>query len=198
MTVSQQRRERGRPRDENIDAAVRSAAWEILSESGYDGLTFEAVARRAGCSRAALYRRFSGKPEFVRQLMYDTSRLLEPKLPPQATPRDTLIAHISASLRMLEDLGGGVSLALAQARRRDPALIPALDALYAGEAEHYAEALRAATADLTDDFDTGLVVDNLVGTVIFRVVLLGRAVSPKEVEALADQAIAFARRLASR
>jgi len=198
VTVAQQRRERGRPRDEGIDAAVRAAAWELLSEAGYDGMSFEAVARRAGCSRAALYRRYRGKAEFVRSLMYDNSREFEPRLPPEAAPREVLIAHLQTYVRLMAGAGGGVSLALAQGRRRDPELTPALKSLYEGEADYYARALRAAVADLTDAFDPTLVIDSLLGAVMFRVVMLQGALAPEEIEALADQAIAFARSLASR
>ena len=45
-------RGRGRPRDPAKDAAIRDAAWEILADKGYEGMSFEAIAERAGCSRA--------------------------------------------------------------------------------------------------------------------------------------------------
>lgn len=38
---------------------------ELLGESGYDGLTFEAVARRARASKATLYRRWDTKRDMV-------------------------------------------------------------------------------------------------------------------------------------
>ncbi|MGP4114897.1 TetR/AcrR family transcriptional regulator [Streptomyces sp. 4N509B] len=51
----------GRPRDQHIDAAVIAAALETLDEHGYQGLSVEEVARRAGTSRPAIYRRWSGR-----------------------------------------------------------------------------------------------------------------------------------------
>lgn len=41
--------------------AVHAAAWDVLVERGLDRFTAEAVARRAGCSRATLYRVAGGK-----------------------------------------------------------------------------------------------------------------------------------------
>ena len=38
---------------------------ELLGEAGYDGLTFEAVARRARASKATLYRRWDTKRDMV-------------------------------------------------------------------------------------------------------------------------------------
>lgn len=37
----------------------------MISECGYDGITFEEVARRAGASKATLYRRWKSKREMV-------------------------------------------------------------------------------------------------------------------------------------
>lgn len=48
----------GRPRDDQLDARILRAAADLLNESGVQGLTFEAVAARAGTSRPAIYRRF--------------------------------------------------------------------------------------------------------------------------------------------
>ncbi len=56
---------RGRPRDETLDGAIVDAAAELLSEVGYEALTFAEVAARAGTTRPALYRRHSSKAELV-------------------------------------------------------------------------------------------------------------------------------------
>jgi AcrR family transcriptional regulator len=49
---------RGRRRDEAISEAIVDATLAILREEGYDGLTIEAIARRAGVSRPAIYTRW--------------------------------------------------------------------------------------------------------------------------------------------
>jgi AcrR family transcriptional regulator len=41
------------------------AVLELLRESGYEPLTMDAVATRACCSKATLYRRWGGKPRLV-------------------------------------------------------------------------------------------------------------------------------------
>ncbi|WP_260992351.1 TetR/AcrR family transcriptional regulator [Mycobacterium deserti] len=55
----------GRPRDNEIDAAVSRAARELLAEVGYAQLTMDATAARAGTSKAAIYRRFKSKAELL-------------------------------------------------------------------------------------------------------------------------------------
>jgi AcrR family transcriptional regulator len=55
----------GRKRDASRDDALRQAALEVLAEVGYDRLTIDAVAARAGAGKATCYRRWAGKAELV-------------------------------------------------------------------------------------------------------------------------------------
>jgi AcrR family transcriptional regulator len=55
----------GRPRDPRIDAAVLDATVAALGRSGYGALTFEEVAREAGTTKPAIYRRWSSRPRLV-------------------------------------------------------------------------------------------------------------------------------------
>ena len=54
-----------RRRGEVLEKALLDAAWAELTETGYDDLTIDAVATRAGTSRAVLYRRWPNKQDLV-------------------------------------------------------------------------------------------------------------------------------------
>jgi AcrR family transcriptional regulator len=54
-----------RRRGEVLEKALVDAAWAELTERGYDDLTVDAVATRAGTSRAVLYRRWPSKQDLV-------------------------------------------------------------------------------------------------------------------------------------
>ncbi|WP_348789852.1 TetR/AcrR family transcriptional regulator [Leifsonia sp. NPDC080035] len=58
-------RSSGRPRDAAREAEILSVAYEVLVERGYEGITFEEVARRARASKPTLYRRWTSKRELV-------------------------------------------------------------------------------------------------------------------------------------
>lgn len=45
--------------------AILDAALELMAATGYERLTIDAVAARAGASKATIYRRWPGKPELV-------------------------------------------------------------------------------------------------------------------------------------
>ena len=55
----------GRPRDPSRDGAIRSAIVQVLAESGYGGLTMDAVAAAAGVGKATIYRRWRTKSDLV-------------------------------------------------------------------------------------------------------------------------------------
>jgi AcrR family transcriptional regulator len=54
-------RARGRPRDAGAQAVILAAAAEVLGELGPAGFTVDAVAARAGCGKATIYRRWPSR-----------------------------------------------------------------------------------------------------------------------------------------
>lgn len=86
--------QRGRPRDAELDEAILDATRTILSESGTDGVTFAAVAERAGTTRPALYRRFDD----VDALVVAAIASLAASQPPTVTddPYADLVTELAA------------------------------------------------------------------------------------------------------
>lgn len=62
---SRTERKVGRPRSERARRAVLSATLELAAERGPNGLTMEAIARRAGVSKETVYRWWRSKAEIV-------------------------------------------------------------------------------------------------------------------------------------
>ncbi|GAA2049943.1 TetR/AcrR family transcriptional regulator [Catenulispora yoronensis] len=80
----------GRKRDASRDAALCQAALEVLAEVGYDRMTVDAVAARAGAGKATLYRRWADKAELVVDAIGRMKA--RPVLPDTGTLRGDLIA----------------------------------------------------------------------------------------------------------
>ncbi|MEU6407753.1 TetR/AcrR family transcriptional regulator [Microbispora sp. NPDC046933] len=55
----------GRPRNVEADAAILAAALDLLLERGVEATSIEQVARRAGVTRATVYRRFPDKTKLL-------------------------------------------------------------------------------------------------------------------------------------
>lgn len=83
----------GRKRDASRDKAILDAAISVVAEVGYVGLTMDAVASRAGASKATLYRRWDSKTALILDAMaklQDASNILR-NPPNTGNLRDDLI-----------------------------------------------------------------------------------------------------------
>jgi AcrR family transcriptional regulator len=173
----------GRPRDRRIDAAVLDATLGVLKRSGYGGLTLEEVARSAGTTKPAIYRRWPGRQQLVLSAL--GRRLGETKAP------DTSCT--------LCDLDECLKLFVAAFRRMPPGVLGPLYADCAGDRElraAFMEALfdppRAAVrqtlerahsrGDLRDDVDLDLILDLIGSFVHYRALFGHAATSDKEIE----------------
>jgi AcrR family transcriptional regulator len=67
----------GRPRDPRIDNSVLRATVELLGTSGYAGLSVDAIAKRAGTSKPAIYRRWPSKAHLVHEAVFPISEATE-------------------------------------------------------------------------------------------------------------------------
>lgn len=63
--MSEAARPRGRPRSPAAEAAILDAAVELFAERGLEGSSIEEIARRAGVSRATVYRRWATKEAVI-------------------------------------------------------------------------------------------------------------------------------------
>jgi AcrR family transcriptional regulator len=55
----------GRPRSAQSHQAMLQATLELLAEVGFEAMSIEAIAARAGVGKTTIYRRYSGKAELV-------------------------------------------------------------------------------------------------------------------------------------
>jgi AcrR family transcriptional regulator len=67
----------GRPRDPRIDESVLGATVELLGISGYADLSVDAIAKRAGTSKPAIYRRWPSKAHLVHEAVFPISEATE-------------------------------------------------------------------------------------------------------------------------
>jgi AcrR family transcriptional regulator len=173
----------GRPRDRQIDAAVIHATLAALDRSGYGRLTLEEVAREAGTTKPAIYRRWSSRQRLVLAAL--GQRLGRNRAP------DTGCT--------LCDLDECLKVFVAAFRRMPPGVIGPLFADCAGDGELRAafmttlldpprgavrETLGRAHArgDLREDIDLELVLDLIASLVHYRALFGHRPTSNVEIE----------------
>lgn len=164
----------GRPRSTRIDQALTTAALDLLDEVGFDALTLDAVAARAGVSRPALYRRWPTKLHLV-------AHVLLSEVVPMADP-DTGSAREDL-LRLAEALVGGLSwvvLAVHAEARRVPGLV---DGFLAERHALVERVVRRGVArgELRAGVDPELVRDLLFGPLVYHWLATDRARPAAEV-----------------
>jgi AcrR family transcriptional regulator len=94
-----------RRRGAALEQALLDAAWAELQEAGYAGLTMEAVADRAGTSRAVLYRRWRNRPELVITAMRRHRPMLSGEVPDTGSLRGDVLALLTRVSDRLTELG---------------------------------------------------------------------------------------------
>ena len=185
----------GRPRSPEADDAILAAAVELFAEVGFDGLSIEHVARRAGVAKSTVYRRYPGKSELVADAMdaLAAGRVVDPDT---GSVRDDLVAivgQIHATLTET-DVGRALPSTLVAAAHHEE-----FTELHRRFVRHKRQPSLGAVrrgverGELEAGADPELVVDLLVGPLFYRLFVSRAGVDEGWVETVVDRVLgAFA------
>jgi AcrR family transcriptional regulator len=181
-------------RGENARQRVLRAALQVLADSGLPGFTIESVARRAGASKATLYRHWPS----ASALLVDAMDAQFRPLPDAATGdlRADLITLLSGFTATLTDTPfPKLMAAFIDAAERDPALADLHAELTARRREPMARILSEAAlrGEIPADTDRELVVDLLAAPFFYRRFIAHRPIPPGMVAAVVDQVLSTLR-----
>ena len=182
----------GRPRSERARIAVLDAVTALLDEVGYQHLTVEAVAARAGVGRTTVYRWWPTKAALIIEALGATLPRVAVGITDDGrrdlrTVLDRM-ARAECGPRMAETLP-----ALAAEARRDPDTAARLTGLLGPRRAADAAVLLAAAArgDIPLHVDVSLVLDIALGTLLWRR-LRGEEPTAAALDALTDLLIGSA------
>src|SRR3954453_461410 len=120
MSAHPARAPRGRPRDPRRDKAIYDAVLELLAEVGFDRMSLDAVAARAGVSKPTIYRRCpDGKAALVAAAVA-FRREAKPATPDTGSLRGDLLAmvrHMTGHMVENAQLAGGISSQLRRSQQ---------------------------------------------------------------------------------
>jgi len=175
---------RGRPRDPRSQEAIVQATCELLGEVGYERMTIEAVASRAGVGKQTVYRWWASKGGLVAEAVLTGHLPL--RAPPLADTGD-LRADLGAWLDELtaalsDDRTASLVRATAAAAADDEQAAAQLYDRFTGPA-HQAVVARLAAAvvagHVRPDADLAAAADALTGALLYRVLTRQDAVPPQ-------------------
>jgi AcrR family transcriptional regulator len=178
----------GRPRDPELERRLLSAAWSLLTTSGYDALTLTRVAAEAEAHRTDVYRRWATKAQLV-------TDALAAHLPGVS---DTDTGSLRGDIRSyVEDLAVSWSsswvdglVGLLADLRHDPAAELAFRQLAERRGRSMREGLERAVArgEIDDVPDLGLAGDLLEGPLMHRRMIGRQPLTPDYLDLVADTA----------
>jgi AcrR family transcriptional regulator len=181
---------RGRPQDPRRREAILAAAVALVGEVGYDRVTVDALAARAGVSKPTIYRRWpGGKQEIVVEAIR-AKRANSGELPDTGSLRSDLLAMLGSVMADLEanaHVAGGMISQLRSSRE-----LQALfrDEVVADERRRYEVLLARAAARGEITPPVTPLFSDIAGSVIFsRAIIAGESLDTEFLEQLIDSVL---------
>lgn len=167
-TAMQRQRTSGRL-NRSLDAAILEAAFVTLAEQGYDAMSMDEIATRAGVGKAAIYRRWSSKAALTADAILHGRPSLGKvdEVPDTGSLRDDL--HSLYEARDFGDdqiLTGNLLAGIIAEAVNDPTLAAALDDLLVSQTQKRMELVFARAVErgeIAHDRDLSLVYDVPLG-----------------------------------
>ena len=178
----------GRPLEARPREAAIQATLDLIAEHGIRGLTTNAVAARAGISKATLYRRWRSKQELVVDAI--AALVSDISVPDTGTTHTDLLELMRAAVRVYSgSREAGVMPSVIDAMSRDAELAGAVRNTFLARRR---AALRAVLergmrrGDLRADLDVELALDVLGGPLFYRLLVTGGPIDDQLAEGVAD------------
>jgi AcrR family transcriptional regulator len=177
----------GRPRSGRVHQAILQAALEEVAEHGYEGLTMEGIAARAGVGKAAVYRRWGSRDGVLAAAAATFVR--STGVPDTGAVGTDLKWLVHGSLTVYRGLAGRVIPGLISALAHDTELAAAVrEGFVASRREAVREVVERGIQrrELRQDIDIELTLDLLMAPLFYRFLITGAAVDEEVATALVD------------
>ena len=182
----------GRPRSERARRAILQAANELLESEGFAAATVEAIAERAGVSKATVYRWWPNKAAVVMDGFFSTVSSEVP-FPHTGHAREDIRLHMRRLTEAFSGKIGHTVAVLIAEGQADPELAEALRSRWLSvrrtEARKILE-LGIECGELREDLDPEVAVDILYGPIYYRLLVGHAPLDENFADALANQIFA--------
>lgn len=180
-------RGRGRPRDEIARNRILEAALSVLEEMGFANATCDAIAERAGASKATIYRWWPNKAAVLIEALREAVAQEQP-FPDTGNLREDLRQQLRNFVKLLNGRRGRAFKAFVAAAQSDVEVSDAFRSVWVRPRRANAKAVleRHRGKCLPEDVDLELVMDCLYGPLYFRLLIGHGALNEKYTDALTD------------
>lgn len=172
-----------------VVASVLEATQSLLVEVGYNGLSIDEVAARAGVHKTTIYRRWPSKPELVAAAVSESSRQGIP-VPDTGALGTDLAAFAKSIVRFVGDSEtAGATRSLLAAANDSDELMAVSHGYWAERMANAAPIVTRAIerGELAAEVDPAEVIEAVIGPIWVRLLLTGEPIT----EGLADRTAAL-------
>lgn len=178
----------GRPRSADAHRAILGAAIAAIRDVGYDAVTMEGIAARAGVGKATLYRRWEGKELLVAEAIEQIASAMPN--PDTGSMRGDVMAVLRHAAAMYRDPATGALLSglVAAVARSEPIAAAVRGGFVAARRNALRLVLERwrARGELRSDIDVEILMDMLAGPLFYRFLLRGESVSEAVIKTILD------------
>jgi AcrR family transcriptional regulator len=180
-------RARGRPRCEDTRARILEAGLELLEKLSFNEVTADAIAERAGASKATIYRWWPDKDAVLVEALREAVAQELP-FPETGNLREDIRLQLHNFIKLLTGRRGRIFSAFVAAAQSDPEIAetfqrvwrePRRAVLKAGLERHRGKQMR-------QDADLEMVLDALYGPLYYRLLTGNKRFREGYAEALTD------------
>lgn len=164
----------GRPRSQKSHRAILDATLELLAEQGFDGLSIEGVADRAGVGKTTIYRRWANKEALVSAALQDMRSTLEMPQPGRDL-RETIVRFFEEFFAIMQErpVAWTILMRLLGEAQEYPEMVRDFyTQIYArvNLSREYFDSLKA-TGEIDPDLDWPMAASLIAGPLLYLLVL---------------------------
>ncbi|MFC3501686.1 TetR/AcrR family transcriptional regulator [Micromonospora krabiensis] len=178
---------------DDITTAIRRALMRELAAVGYGRLSIEAVARRAGVSKTAIYRRWSSKLDLVLDIVAAAAHGKIPALDTGSLRGDLALLFQVVAHALRHPLASQIIPDLLAEAARNPTIDQTLQqVLRARQQDIGGRLIRLAVerGELPPDSDPDAAIDLIVGPLYWRLAIARLPLTDSYLDALVESVVA--------
>jgi AcrR family transcriptional regulator len=177
------------PRIERSRRVIAEAALEEMADVGYGAMTVEGIAKRAGVSKATIYRHWAGKLEIVESALEMVKATMT--FDEAAPPRERLTQLLRSLADYVGDdanVGAACLPSMVSAARHYPAVRDFLHRFSASRRKVLIDMVieGQAVGDIDSSLEPELAAELLVGPIFYRRLMTGSSFPAADIDRVVD------------
>ena len=171
----------------DITIAIRNAVMNELAEVGYGRLSIEAVARRAGVGKTAIYRRWSNKLEMVLEIVSEVAGRAVPLPDTGSFSGDLTLLMMIVSKALQHRIASQIIPDLMAEAARNPQIAETLQKALRTHQTAVGDKLvgqAVARGELPESADAELAVELILGPLYWRLAVARSPIDDERLEKL--------------